>query len=292
MKIKQRHSVFDSLLILFTLLIFSCRTISTESPNIMEWLPEDAGILLKLNVANNAALADTLTSLAGIPPKKIASARKRTSYLAAALNPEGQLENFNHMAFEAVIIGIWPRSILGAALGKDWKRSPSDRQVWMGPDGLQLSAPSRQELLLSRGKLDDLIKRRANPRVSSHMMRIPEDADFAMIVRSTDFIDSVIPALSGQISALSAALYRQGDDYSVRVSIYPADERRLRALALALRIGLSARFGPSSDPRERELLSSMDIGIHSGEIRLLTPLVSVTLIENLLAEMLLLQETE
>ena len=56
--------------------------------------------------------------------------------------------------------------------------------------------------------------------------------------------------------------------YSIILNLAPAVENQAKAIALGLRLALSARFGKSSIQEERELLSRTTVEAVDGTIRM------------------------
>ncbi|MCD6343043.1 MAG: hypothetical protein J7L76_04605, partial [Spirochaetaceae bacterium] len=80
--------------------------------------------------------------------------------------------------------------------------------------------------------------------------------------------------------------------FSLYFNIYPTDDRLSGSLALALRLGFSSRFGLSTDPDERALLSQLSVEISTGEVKVLLPSVSMEMLGSFLENLKLFPEDE
>lgn len=294
------------ILILVVLIISSCRSLPEGPfPDIVDWLPEESDLVLRMAVPGNEALLDMVVRNVGLDPENLTKVRDRTALVAVGLeldgmDVEGSFESFPiHLA----AIGIWPKNLLGSALGREWKKSPFGRHQWNGPGGLELKAISNDEILLSRGKVDIILDRLENGAVNRRIHRafeLQNGADLAIWITDPDIILESIPVLPSEnpdgtrvIEMLGLALKKVDDqNYALFLSIYPTDERLSGSLAFALRLGFSARFGMSSDPEERALLTDLHVEIGSGEVKVLLPSMSIDMLDGFLKEMKLFPEVE
>ena len=264
----------------------SCLTLPEEPyPDILDWLPPESNLVLRFSVPGNQALADLLLKSLGMDPVGMADILGRTALLAVGMETDGAWNSFDALPVHLVAVGAWPRGLIGGALGEQWSRSRPYR--WEGSRELTLAALSREEILLSRGRLDEMIERRN--RKAAVAPSVAERDDFPgidLVVRITDprLIDTLAPVLVGSIDRMDLGLKRrEGERYSAFLSLYPADERFTESLALAIRIALSARFGMSPNPQERNLLSEMSLDIGPGEIRVDLPPMTMDLLKGLFA---------
>ena len=280
-------------------LLVSCRTIPEGPyPDIINWLPEESDIIVRMLVPENPDLVDFLVKKAGLNPEEFKNGIDRTALLALGieLDANQDLSSMDNLTFHLASIGIWPKNFLGAGLGKEWKRSGLNRYRWDGPNNLELMALSNDEIILSRGKINQMLDRLENGTRNSRIRRaidLRNDAALAIWITSPDLIQSFIPMLpadnpdgSPLIDIVGLALRRRDDgNFSLHFNLYPTDDRLSGSLALALRLGFSSRFGLSPDPEERALLSQLSVEISTGEVKLLLPSVSLELLENFLGGM-------
>jgi len=290
---------FRIILPLLAVLFSSCRTIPEGPyPDIVNWLPEDSDIILRMVVQENMDLVDFLVAQIGMDPNEFEAVKDRTALLALGIELEdgGEPVSANELPIHLASIGIWPKNFLGAGLGKDWKRSGLSRYRWTGPDNLDLMALSNDEIILSRGKIDDMLNRLEHGTRNMRIRRaldLRNEAALAIWITNPDLVLGSIPMLpstnpdgSPLIDIIGLALRRRSDgDFSLFFNIYPTDERLSGSLALALRLGFSSRFGLSPDPEERALMSQLSVEISSGEVKVLLPSVSMDLLERFLSGM-------
>lgn len=278
-------------LILLAVLLSSCRTAPPDSfpvesySNIMNWLPEDSDLLVKLNVPGNEDLAKITVSLLGLNAEDFSPVINRTVILAAGFNMERRNMHSDQILFNAIAVGLWPRYFLGPALGKDWKRNRSAKYLWDGPSNLSLIAPSNREIFVSRGALETLIFLRGNSQSGHVLSRFPEDADLALLLTNSDFITQSLPIALGQVEVMNAAVHRHESGYYLQFGIFPKQEALIGPLALALRLGLSARFGLSADPVEKQLLQDLEVNKLPGQVQLVFPPIPLYLLERLAREL-------
>lgn len=294
------------ILILIVLLISSCRSLPEGPfPDIVDWLPEDSDLVLRMVVPGNEDLLDMVIENIGLDPAQLIKVRDRTALVAVGLELDGMdVEgSFETIPIHLAAIGIWPRNLLGSALGKEWKKSLLGSHRWNGPGGLELKAISNDEILLSRGKVDVILDRLENGAVNRRIHRafdLQNGADLAIWITDPDTILDSIPVLPSEnpdgtqvIDMLGLALRKVDDEnYALFLSIYPADERLSGSLAFALRLGFSARFGMSPDPEERALLTDLHVEIGTGEVKVLLPSMGLDMLDNFLKEMNLFPEVE
>lgn len=270
------------------LFLFSCRTMPMGPfPDVADWLPEESDMVLRFIVNGNESLAESLAELLGVNAESVKPILERTAMLAAGLEMDGGWEDFSQIPIHAVAIGIWPRGVLGGVLGKDWKRKQTEKYGWSGPGGLDIAVPTNEEILLSRGRLAALSARRASAFVDAGRRRmLPMDADLALWVSNPALVAEFIPMAAGRIDSFSAAIRKGGNrHYSVDIDIYPTEDRLAPSLVLALRLALSARFGKSPIPQERELLPKMKVEMKGRIIRLSLSPVELALLTSLAADL-------
>jgi len=301
--LKKIRIIVPVLVVLFS----SCRTIP-QGPyrDIVNWLPEESDIIVRMVVPENLDLVNFLVELIGMDPREFETVVDRTALLALGLEFESGQDNPVPMAeapLHLASIGIWPKNFLGAGLGKDWKRSVLSRYRWSGPDNLELVALSNDEIILSRGKIDEMLGRLEDNSRNSHIKRaldLRNDAALAIWITNPDLIHNLMPMLPAEnpdgsplIDIIGLALRRRPDgDFSLFFNIYPSDERLSGSLALALRLGFSARFGMSPDPEERALLSQLSVEISTGVVKVLLSSVSMELLDGFLGDLNLFPEGE
>jgi hypothetical protein len=288
------------------LLASSCRTIP-QGPyrDIVNWLPEESDIILRMVVQDNMDLVDFLVAQVGLDPEEFETVRDRTALLALGLELSGDDAPvpLGELPLHLASIGIWPKNFLGAGLGKEWKRSGLSRYRWNGPDNLELAALSNDEIILSRGKIDEMLIRLENDTRNQRIRRaldLRNDAALAIWITDPGIILDSLPMLpatdpegSPLIDIIGLALRRRDDgDFSLFFNIYPSDERLSGSLALALRLGFSSRFGLSPDPEERKLLSQLSVEISTGEVKVLLPSVSMDMLKGFLDDMNLFPESD
>jgi len=289
---------------LLALLFSSCRTIP-QGPyrDIVNWLPEDSDIILRMVVQENMDLVDFLIETIGLDPHEFEAVKDRTALLALGieLGDSGEPVPVDELPIHLASIGIWPKNFLGAGLGKEWKRSVLSHYRWTGPDNLELAALSNDEIILSRGKIDVMLDRLEHGTRNIRIRRaldLRNEAALAIWITDPDLVLKSMPMLpstnpdgSPLIDIIGLALRRRDDgNFSLFFNLYPSDERLSGSLALALRLGFSSRFGLSPDPEERALMSQLSVEISTGEVKVLLPSVSVELLEGFLADMDLFPE--
>jgi hypothetical protein len=286
--------------------LVSCKTLPTGPfPDIVDWLPPESDIICRLVVPGNEALINMIVQKSGQNPEKVAKITKRTVLVAAGieLGSADGARTLENTPIHLAVVGSWPKNLIGSALGRDWKKSLLHSYRYNGPDGLELTVLSGNELILSKGKSDIILDRIKNGDRSEVMRRgieLKEGSDLALWVTDpTPIINSVsfLPASNSNgspvITMIGLALSRRDDgDYSLIFSLYPTEDRLSGSLALAVRLALSARFGLSPDPEERALLSELLVEIGSGEVRIILPQVSLEVLGGFLDKLDLLPGTE
>ncbi|MCK5734948.1 MAG: hypothetical protein KAH21_00665, partial [Spirochaetaceae bacterium] len=284
------------LILIAAVLLSSCRTIP-EGPyrDIVNWLPEDSDIIIRMVVPENIELVDFLIAQVGLDPRDFETIKNRTALLAMGmeLGDSGDIVHMASLPIHLASIGIWPKNFMGSGLGKEWKKSGLSRYRWTGPDNLELLALSNDEIILSRGKIDEMLERLEEGSSNSRIKRaidLRNDAALAIWITSPEFVLDSIPMLpasnpdgSPLIDIIGLALRKRDDgNFSLYFSIYPTDERLTGSLALAMRLGFSSRFGLSPDPEERALLSQLSVEVSTGEVRMLLSSVSLELLDSFL----------
>lgn len=294
------------LVLVLIVLISSCRTLPEGPfPDIVDWLPEESDLILRMVVPGNEELLNLILENVGLDPGKLSAVQERTALVAVGLElDEMNIEGtFNSIPIHLASIGIWPKNLLGAGLGREWKRSVIDKHRWNGPEGLELKSLSKDEIILSRGKSDIMLDRLENGDTNRRLRRAYElknGADLAVWIMDPDIILDSMPMLpavnpdgSPVIEMLGLALRKVDEqNYSMFLSVYPADDRLSGSLAFALRLGFSARFGMSTNPEERALLSDLHVEIGTGEVKVLLPSMEISMLDSFLREMNLFPEVE
>ncbi len=295
------------ILILFlVLLVASCRTLPEGPyPDIIDWLPVESDVILRMEVPENTALVNMIIQNAGLDPEELSKIMDRTALVAVGLELEGfgTGNTIEAIPLHLASIGVWPKNLLGTALGKEWKKSVLGKHRWNGPGGLELKALSNNELLLSRGKTDVMLERLESGEVNPRIQRAADlhhGADLAIWVTDPEVILYSLPMLPASnpdgtevIELIGLALKKvDSQHYALFLSIYPSDARLSGSLAFALRLGFSARFGMSSDPDERALMTDLHVEIGTGEVKVLLPSMSLEMLDNFLGEMKLFPEAE
>lgn len=293
------------LLPILVLLVSSCRSLPEGPfPDIVDWLPEDSDLVLRMVVPGNEDLLEMVVENIGLDPGKLTKVRDRTALVAVGLELDDMdIERFETIPIHLAAIGIWPKNLLGSALGREWKKSVLESYRWNGPEGLELKVLSNDEILLSRGKVDVILDRLDEGAINRRIHRafeLKNGADLAIWITDPDIILDSIPVLPSEnpdgtpvIEMLGLALKKTDDqNYALFLSIYPTDERLSGSLAFALRLGFSARFGMSADPEERALLTDLHVEIGTGEVKVLLPSMGLGMLDSFLKEMNLFPEVE
>ncbi len=269
------------------LLIGSCRSMPVASfPEIVNWLPEESNLLLRIEVVGNEELAELLISLAGMNPEEFQPVIRRTALLAFGAEITKDVDNLLYAPIHATAIGLWPRGLLGGILGSEWSQSRNERFVWEGPNYMKLAAPSNEEIIISRTRMDMLLRnRRSSTGLSGRWPRMPRNADLAVLVDDTELVNRLIPFADGRVDGISAALRKKEfSRYEVKLDIFAAEESLAPSLALAIRLAASSRFGTSSIPEERDLIPRMKVETDSGVVTVNIEFISLAIIHSLLAE--------
>ena len=305
-----RRFLLILLLFLYAVLFLSSCISLPEGPypDIINWLPEDSDLIIRLDVRGNPELTSYIINYAGLDDESVSKVKKRTALVALGIEFDKELsgvltdkEELKMIPFHLAAIGDWPRNFLGGALGKEWKKSSLNRYRWQGPDNLELMALSSTELILSRGKIDKMLERLNKGTISRKIQRaydIKNGADLAIWVTDPSFIIKAVPMLpdvnpdgTPVIDLISIALrHVEESKYVLAFTLYPSDERLSGSLALALRLALSAKFGLSPKPEERELLSEMLVEIGKGDVRLVLPSVEFSVLTSFLDDLKLFPE--
>ncbi len=301
--------IFKTLLpfiLLLILLVSSCRTLPEGPyPDIVDWLPTESDIIIRMEVPGNEDLLNLIIANAGLDPKKLSNVIDRTVLVAVGLEfDEAQDSNpIDTLPIHLASIGIWPRNLMGSALGRDWKKSGLGRHQWTGPGNLELTALSNNEIILSRGKTDVLLERLETGDKNPWIQRadnLQNGADLAVWITDPDIILGVIPMLPATnpdgtpvIDMIGLVLRKvDGNKYALFLRIYPTDSRLSGSISFALRLGLSARFGMSPDPEERALLSELVVEVGTGEVTLMLPSLSMDMLDGFLKDLNILQVVE
>ena len=282
----------------------SCRTLpEAPYPDILGWLPPESDILIRLNVPGNEELADMLISRAGLDVEDIPRIRERMAVLAIGLEIGNNGADPQDLSIHLATIGIWPKKLLGNALGKDWKRTSSPPRSWIGPDEYQLTALSGSELLFSRGKIGIMTDRASGLQSSSGPSGMEESllgSDLTAWLTNTGIIMEGLsmpvatnPDGSPLVKLVTMALRRNpAGGYSLILDAYPSEERAVGGLAFALRLGLAARFGMSDDPMDRRILSEMTVEAGTGSIRIAFDSLDLEMIDRLLNDLKIFPEVD
>ena len=262
------------------ILVTSCRTLpENPDPGIVNWLPEGTDVVFLLSVPDNRELAGMLASLAGLDGAESEKVLERTAMVAFGMEADSR-------AVHAAAVGLWPQGVMGGALGPEWSRSPDGRHRWDGPGGLEMAVVTKREILLSSGRVAEMTDRRATGERTAGISRsedVVRGADLTVWILDPVWLASAVPTLpltdrGGNPLLSSAALtLRRRDDvsYDLSAHVYTVEEELSRSLALLLRLALSARFGMSPDPADRELLSRTEVDSGPGEVRIFMPDLSL-----------------
>lgn len=283
------------LLLLLLLSLASCSTLpEAPYPEIIGRLPSDSSLVMRFEVPGNRALADLFLSALGTAARgadedAVQAVLDRTALLAVgieysdALGISDNFSPFSGRAIHLAALGRWPRAFIGAALPASWRKVEAGR--WEDDGGTALAAVSREEILISAGKLDEMMRlRERGARAAPLSGGMPDAPKGALMIRIADagLIDALIPLLSGRIEGIELVLSgvrespeNEADAYSASVNLYPSDERLVGPLVLALRVAVASRFGLSPYAEERDLLSGVSVDAVSGIIRADFPAMSL-----------------
>ena len=289
---------FIGLLLLFS--IASCRTLpESPRPEILDWLPSSSSLVMRLEVPGNRALADLFLSSAGeafgffvgtdtegaagdADNSGLKAVFDRTALLAVGIEYSDDFSLFGSSVIHLAALGRWPRAFIGTALPESWRKVKPYQ--WEGERGTALAAVSREEILFSAGRLDEMMQRRER---GGAMPAVPK-SDLMIRITDARLIDSLAPVIAERIEEIKLSLMRaEKTAYSASVNLYPADARLAGPLALAVRIALSSRFGRSPRAEERNLLSgtAVDIDAASGVVRADFPPMGLDIIGRILRDM-------
>lgn len=279
------------------LLVASCST-APEKPDrdILGWLPPESGLLMRLQVPENHELAKLLLSNAGVDPAEMEPVLNRALLVVVGMEagPEGPVI---HLA----TVGNWPRNMMGSALGKDWIKI--SRYYWKNSDGMELSLPTGDELILSSGKADIMLDRAesgSTAPVSSDSGDMPDPADLEIwMTEPAAFMESAgmlgsLGNVGDLIDRITISLRRsESGTYGMQMVLVPEEDKYASGLMRAMRLFLTMRFGLSPDETERALLSEMDAIVEAGSVIITIPGLSLATMESLLGEMgIMAQERE
>ena len=281
--------------LLLLLSLASCSTLpEAPYPEILGRLPENSSLVMRFEVPGNRALADLFLSALGTAARgadddAVQAVLDRTALLAAgieysdALGISDNFSPFSGRAIHLAALGRWPRAFIGAALPASWRKVEAGR--WEDDGGTALAAVSREEILISAGRLDEMMRRRERgARAAPLSGGMPDAPKGDLMIRIADagLIDALIPLLSGRIEGIELVLSgvrespeNEADAYSASVNLYPSDARLVGPLVLALRIAVASRFGLSPYAEERDLLSGVSVDTVSGIIRADFPAMSL-----------------
>ena len=277
------------------LLMVGCRSSPEEGyPDILGWLPEESSLLMRLQVPGNEELADLILAGTGVNPVELEQVRKRASLVVAGIEADRESP-----ALHLVTVGNWPRGLMGSALGKEWKKV--SRHRWEGPGGIEIALPGPQTLVLSTSRTDTVLER-----AESGERRTFSGADTSglsdlgpislpdmevwildpLAFAETSPLMSAMAGAAGTVKMISLSLKRlTTGDYDLTMRAEPSEERYSRGLALALRLGLTARFGMSPLEEERNLMRSLSVVLQDGAVEVSVPSVSLRVIGNFLDEL-------
>ncbi len=96
-------------------LVSSCRTIPLGPyPDIVNWLPEDSDIIIRMEVPGNNDLVDFLAVQVGLNPEDFETVKDRTALLALGieLSDDGTISSPSTLPIHLASIGIWPKNFL------------------------------------------------------------------------------------------------------------------------------------------------------------------------------------
>lgn len=282
------------------LVLASCRTLPVEPfPPILGWLPEESDIVIRVKVAGNEELIDGLLAVVGLDPTEFSAVRRRTALLGVGLerdeswDPDSvpQPGETPIPTFHLAALGKWPRGVLGGALGSEWTPEEGRQYTWSGPDSLVISAPSKQDLLLSSGRMDEMMERR---RTSAASPLADEEDEYLRKVDAAVWVKDPLSLIAPGtplplVEVRDMRLYLISDEkgaYFTSVVLRPADPSVAGSLGLTLRLALATRFGLSPDPEMRELLAGLSVEVVEGEVRLLTPPLSRTLLLSMVGDLI------
>jgi len=276
------------------LLLASCRTLPprTRSPlEIVNWLPPDSDVVLGVIVPGNDALIDMLITRFGGKPERWKGIISRLTMVALALewDEPDEKRTLANTPMHAALIGTWPKNLISTALGSDWVKSREHKRRYHGPENMELAVLSGNELILSRGKSNLILNRVTHSGESPLTGRYgswEDDADVkiwignpAPFMRTLSFFPISNRDGSSVFETINLTLSAQDSgDYSLLSRLVPTDERYTTSLVLATRLALSARFGLSSNPQERALLSNLQVDAENGVLRVFMPSLSLEIL--------------
>jgi len=275
--------------------IFSCRTLPELSYlNIVDVLPPESNLIMKIAVPGNEALLETLMLQFGIRPGDLPGLSERMELLAVGLEVDSSLEGrrANWAPFHVVAIGDWPKTIFGEILGEQWVKSGRNR--WLGPADFEIMLISKRELIISSGKLNSMLVR---TRIASKNMEVAslgmntENVDLAFWLAGPDLIHKILPALPVReftgdviVDLLGGAIDKVGGDaYSLDLSIHLAKPHFAESMALAMRLGFASQLSETFDFLNYELLSGLSIEAREPGIVINHRSFPIDLLENFLS---------
>lgn len=281
-----KRQVFALCVALTVLGLFSsCRTLP-EHPDmsIVNWLPEEVDLAVRLIIPGNEELAVLFTSIAGLDEASTDKVLERTALAAFGFETKGS-------AVHAAVEGLWPRGVMSGVLGEEWEKSTTQKHRWEGPEGFELALVSREELLLSTGRVESMITRRdSGVRMDGAdcWEEKTRNADLTAWILNPEIFETSLPSLpltdrNGNPLISSAALtLRRTESGNYDLSLYALafEEKHTRSLALLLRLALTARFAMSSDPAEKDLFTRMKVEEGAGEVRLFLPDLSMDILKD------------
>lgn len=277
------------------LFVFSCRTIpELTHSNIVDSLPPESNLIMKIAVTGNEALVETMMLRFGIAPRDFSNLAERMEHLAIGLeldsSPEGR--RAPRIPFHIAAIGNWPVALFGRLLGEGWVRSGHNR--WLSPTGLEIMLISGRELILSSGKLDSMLARTetASRNMELASVNLPaENADLAFWMTDPDLIHKLLHPVPVRdftgaviVDLLGGALSKAGSDaYSLDMFIHLSNPRFAESLALAMRVGFASQISETFDFLSYEFLLGLEIKGRASEVIVSHNSIPIVLLEDFLS---------
>ncbi|NOY10103.1 MAG: hypothetical protein GXP33_14820 [Spirochaetes bacterium] len=181
----RKNSLIYSALSLFIILlsISSCATAPPmrASEDWFALLPSHSGIYIYLDKNRTAAMVENVLKSMDLFDNDIKFILSKTTKIYGAVDFSGDSEP----VLSILTLGSYPSSLIGLRLSmnREWKRRKSIRPYFVsGSNKMEISLPGNNVILISQGKIEEMLKNYQSPPVFKMPMEVKND------LHSSDFL--------------------------------------------------------------------------------------------------------
>lgn len=160
-----------------------CATAPKQKPasSLIDMLPEEQTVYLKLDVGSNEDVVESLLSGEGNMDAMIGEAMSRTEVVLISM----KLSEGSQRSFSLVASGRYPKGIIESRLRKEnaWKREKGEFGYWQNSElGLQIYFPEKNIIVLSNGAVESVFHRISEGELYSFPRELRHEFDISDLV--------------------------------------------------------------------------------------------------------------